>query len=313
MTCSNLDLIRQLVFQRSAWCNLGSTPIDLFNSPDWLSSTASDTTDDASKGVSPGGEWNRVKSGGLKFGIQTILGIDSLQDGPQEPKQNLAFSNEDGCDTICESHQNKHQTREHSIFKFSDCSTRTEITTQSQPDNLRIKRQYQTITDSRMETTRIISKRTPTSWPSEKAKLYASDICDAREPDDKSTSVQPKTRTVERIGAVEFVNNGAGIKNPLAYASKMEREVLSRLYGEQVSANEYVCKACGKRFNLFRLLTRHVKCHSQMRRYLCKYCLKGFNDTFDLKRHTRTHTGKQFLNVICCYDSLSDPPLGTSI
>ncbi|KAA3673893.1 ovo, partial [Paragonimus westermani] len=106
-------------------------------------------------------------------------------------------------------------------------------------------------------------------------------------------SIQPKTRTLDRIGAVEFVNNGAGIKNPLAYASKMEREVLSRLYGEQVSANEYVCKACGKRFNLFRLLTRHVKCHSQMRRYLCKYCLKGFNDTFDLKRHTRTHTEKQ--------------------
>lgn len=90
---------------------------------------------------------------------------------------------------------------------------------------------------------------------------------------------------------VEFVNNGAGIKNPLAYATKMEREVLSHLYGKQIGQHEYLCKACGKRFPLFRLLTRHVKCHSQTRRYLCSYCLKGFNDTFDLKRHTRTHTG----------------------
>ncbi|VDP32956.1 unnamed protein product, partial [Schistosoma mattheei] len=38
-----------------------------------------------------------------------------------------------------------------------------------------------------------------------------------------------------------------------------------------------------------RLLTRHIKCHSQLHRYLCKFCFKGFNDTFDLKRHTRTH------------------------
>ncbi|KAG5443626.1 putative transcription factor ovo-like protein 3 [Clonorchis sinensis] len=99
------------------------------------------------------------------------------------------------------------------------------------------------------------------------------------------------TPVLGSIQHVEFVNNGAGIKNPLACASKFEREVLSQLYGEQLSTNEYLCRACGKRFHLFRLLTRHVKCHSQMRRYLCKYCLKGFNDTFDLKRHTRTHTG----------------------
>ncbi|CAL8088415.1 unnamed protein product [Calicophoron daubneyi] len=94
-----------------------------------------------------------------------------------------------------------------------------------------------------------------------------------------------------RLGSVEFVNNGAGIKNPLACESKMEGELLSRLYGQRLDTNEYLCKACGKRFPLLRLLTRHVKCHSHMRRYLCKYCLKGFNDTFDLKRHTRTHTG----------------------
>ena len=51
------------------------------------------------------------------------------------------------------------------------------------------------------------------------------------------------------------------------------------------------CRVCGKKFHLQRLLNRHAKCHSDIKRYLCTFCGKGFNDTFDLKRHTRTHTG----------------------
>lgn len=54
---------------------------------------------------------------------------------------------------------------------------------------------------------------------------------------------------------------------------------------------EFVCGLCMKPFKLQRLLNRHLKNHSQLKRYLCTFCGKGFNDTFDLKRHTRTHTG----------------------
>nr|XP_060614170.1 putative transcription factor Ovo-like 1 [Anolis sagrei ordinatus] len=56
--------------------------------------------------------------------------------------------------------------------------------------------------------------------------------------------------------------------------------------GEQFS-----CPYCQKGFSYQRMLNRHLKCHSQVKRHLCPYCNKGFNDTFDLKRHVRTHTG----------------------
>ena len=61
--------------------------------------------------------------------------------------------------------------------------------------------------------------------------------------------------------------------------------------GVQTGENEFRCRICNKAFPLQRLLNRHVKCHSDIKRYLCTTCGKGFNDTFDLKRHTRTHTG----------------------
>lgn len=60
---------------------------------------------------------------------------------------------------------------------------------------------------------------------------------------------------------------------------------------EEDSSSKFVCRVCSKSFSLQRLLNRHMKCHSDVKRYLCTFCGKGFNDTFDLKRHTRTHTG----------------------
>ncbi|MBN3305470.1 OVO regulator, partial [Amia calva] len=54
---------------------------------------------------------------------------------------------------------------------------------------------------------------------------------------------------------------------------------------------DYLCLVCNKVFPLQRMLTRHLKCHSMVKKHVCRYCAKGFNDTFDLKRHMRTHTG----------------------
>ncbi|XP_078389230.1 putative transcription factor Ovo-like 1 [Cetorhinus maximus] len=53
----------------------------------------------------------------------------------------------------------------------------------------------------------------------------------------------------------------------------------------------FLCYRCSKVFPLHRMLTRHLKCHSTVKKHVCGFCGKGFNDTFDLKRHMRTHTG----------------------
>ncbi|OWF47062.1 myoneurin-like [Mizuhopecten yessoensis] len=92
------------------------------------------------------------------------------------------------------------------------------------------------------------------------------------------------------LQGVELVNGGYGIKNPLLAHMRMDDGATEEL-AEQTNDDKYICKVCNKSFQLQRLLNRHLKCHSEIKRYLCTFCGKGFNDTFDLKRHTRTHTG----------------------
>ncbi|XP_035216849.1 zinc finger and SCAN domain-containing protein 31-like isoform X2 [Stegodyphus dumicola] len=73
----------------------------------------------------------------------------------------------------------------------------------------------------------------------------------------------------------------------------------------EIEAGRLSCRVCGKTFGLQRLLNRHMKCHSDMKRYLCTFCGKGFNDTFDLKRHTRTHTGVRPYKCNMCEKSFT--------
>lgn len=101
--------------------------------------------------------------------------------------------------------------------------------------------------------------------------------------------------------ALEFVNGGHGIKNPLANhdpgpaPGRAASETRPADKAAPVNPDDpvrFTCRVCSKTFGLQRLLNRHMKCHSDVKRYLCTFCGKGFNDTFDLKRHTRTHTGR---------------------
>lgn len=118
---------------------------------------------------------------------------------------------------------------------------------------------------------------------------------------------------------LEFVNGGHGIKNPLAVENVATHRVREdgceklqgsttpspSLCGDSEESGKYACRICSKSFTLQRLLNRHMKCHSDIKRYLCTFCGKGFNDTFDLKRHTRTHTGVRPYKCNLCEKSFT--------
>uniref|UniRef100_A0A915EIE8 C2H2-type domain-containing protein n=1 Tax=Ditylenchus dipsaci TaxID=166011 RepID=A0A915EIE8_9BILA len=102
----------------------------------------------------------------------------------------------------------------------------------------------------------------------------------------------------------EYVNGGYGIKNPLLHAHPTTLDV-DASPAPASEPGQLSCRICGKKFHLQRLLNRHAKCHSDIKRYLCTFCGKGFNDTFDLKRHTRTHTGVRPYKCELCEKSFT--------
>uniref|UniRef100_A0A183BKE0 Protein ovo n=1 Tax=Globodera pallida TaxID=36090 RepID=A0A183BKE0_GLOPA len=102
--------------------------------------------------------------------------------------------------------------------------------------------------------------------------------------------VSTATASGTTASMVEYVNGGYGLKNPLLNAHCAPPDV-DPTPAPSSAPGALTCRTCGKKFHLQRLLNRHAKCHSDLKRYLCTFCGKGFNDTFDLKRHTRTHTG----------------------
>jgi len=120
--------------------------------------------------------------------------------------------------------------------------------------------------------------------------------------------------TIQNLGLpnevqLEFVNGGHGIKNPLAVENTQgrlrEEEKTKFQCITDEEGNKFICGVCSKAFTLQRLLNRHMKCHSDVKRYLCTFCGKGFNDTFDLKRHTRTHTGVRPYKCNLCEKSFT--------
>src|SRR6218665_331763 len=96
----------------------------------------------------------------------------------------------------------------------------------------------------------------------------------------------------------EPINGGYGVKNPLLNQGS-DLLVNPQELGMKTPDDKVMCRVCGKKFAIWRLFSRHVKCHSDVKRYLCTICGKGFSDTFDLKRHTRTHTGIQIGRASC--------------
>uniref|UniRef100_A0A1I8P0G9 C2H2-type domain-containing protein n=1 Tax=Stomoxys calcitrans TaxID=35570 RepID=A0A1I8P0G9_STOCA len=104
------------------------------------------------------------------------------------------------------------------------------------------------------------------------------------------------------------MNGSIGGNSNSSCSSSNGNGVISGMNNNENNVQEpsnFVCRICLKSFTLKRLLNRHMKCHSEIKRYLCTFCGKGFNDTFDLKRHTRTHTGVRPYKCNLCEKSFT--------
>ncbi|TKR64475.1 hypothetical protein L596_025001 [Steinernema carpocapsae] len=162
---------------------------------------------------------------------------------------------------------------------------------------------------------RILSRKSPreSATPEEKVVLKKSDsfLVDKLLPEisKANTAILP-TASLPLFPLpppnLEYVNGGYGLKNPLlqlqATANPPDVDTSPSPASEPGLLS---CRTCGKKFHLQRLLNRHAKCHSEIKRYLCTFCGKGFNDTFDLKRHTRTHTGVRPYKCEMCEKSFT--------
>ncbi|VDN06232.1 unnamed protein product [Thelazia callipaeda] len=128
-----------------------------------------------------------------------------------------------------------------------------------------------------MKTSEISTKKRP-------SKLFLVESLLPSVAEKKQTTPSPLS-----VNTVEWINGGYGVKNPMLQSSRLPDVDTTPAPASEPGL--LTCRICGKKFALQRLLNRHAKCHSEIKRYLCTFCGKGFNDTFDLKRHTRTHTG----------------------
>ncbi|KAG5895569.1 hypothetical protein JTB14_002333 [Gonioctena quinquepunctata] len=135
--------------------------------------------------------------------------------------------------------------------------------------------------------------------------------CSLDGPHDGGSITPPANLGLPAEVQLEFVNGGHGIKNPLASqeptrsSSRTEDKTKVASITTEDGQTNFACRICNKSFALQRLLNRHMKCHSDVKRYLCTFCGKGFNDTFDLKRHTRTHTGVRPYKCALCEKSFT--------
>uniref|UniRef100_A0A8C4NH03 C2H2-type domain-containing protein n=1 Tax=Eptatretus burgeri TaxID=7764 RepID=A0A8C4NH03_EPTBU len=59
------------------------------------------------------------------------------------------------------------------------------------------------------------------------------------------------------------------------------------------SDKPYICVQCGRGFNSYPCLLRHVRDHGGERRYHCDVCGKRFTQSGTLKAHRRSHTGER--------------------
>lgn len=98
---------------------------------------------------------------------------------------------------------------------------------------------------------------------------------------------QLEAAVMEVPQTIDSLGGGAGVHDPCDLDDP-ERKKAKAMKGG--CKPPFSCQHCGRSYNKKYHLTRHERCHNNVKPYTCPSCPKAFVESGDLKKHIRVHT-----------------------
>lgn len=111
------------------------------------------------------------------------------------------------------------------------------------------------------------------------------------------------SQALESIVAAAAAAAAAASVSMASSASGYDESELARKKQKAIKGSckpPFTCSHCGKVYNKKYHLTRHERCHNNIKPYTCPHCPKAFVESGDLKKHVRVHTHDRPYKCVSC-------------